>query len=345
MEASRVARALGWESAEERKITTAVSELVRNILKYAGVGEVLIEEIKDEGRGGVQITARDRGPGIADIDAAMSDHFSSGGTLGLGLPGVKRMMDDFEIESAVGDGTTVVTRKWRATSTPPRAIAGRAPLKKVQAKPAKPAGIITVENSPETPSALQDYAFYGRPFRGERVSGDAALVEKRDNFLFLAIIDGLGHGPAASSVAEKAVTFLRQSWKPDVTATLSGLHQALKGTIGAAAGVCVIDTLSHQLRYGGIGNTVARVFGSRDIRLSSAAGTLGHQIRKPKESALELQDQDVLTLYTDGITERFEISDYTQLRLHKARTIATTLVRRYGKDHDDATCLTLRYSR
>ena len=93
-------------------IATAVSELVRNILKYAGSGEIRLRRVKEKAGRGVEIEAVDHGPGISDCEAAMQDHFSSSGTLGLGLPGVKRMMDEFSLESAPGEGTRVTARKW-----------------------------------------------------------------------------------------------------------------------------------------------------------------------------------------------------------------------------------------
>jgi serine/threonine-protein kinase RsbT len=102
----------GFGETPSRMIGTAVSELVRNILKYAGLGECRLRRIEGTGCKGIEIEVSDHGPGIADVDSAMNDHFSSGGTLGLGLPGVKRMMDEFSIESTPGQGTRVTARKW-----------------------------------------------------------------------------------------------------------------------------------------------------------------------------------------------------------------------------------------
>ena len=112
MEARRAATAIGFDAVFCQMIATAVSELANNIVKYAGDGEILIDRI-DAGRQlGIEVAARDRGPGIEDIQLALADHFSSGNSLGLGLPGVKRMMDEFEINSEPGKGTTVTVRKW-----------------------------------------------------------------------------------------------------------------------------------------------------------------------------------------------------------------------------------------
>lgn len=113
LEAGKYAEALGLDEQAKRKVVTAVSEIVRNIIKYAGSGEISIRAIEDGPRIGMEVEARDRGPGIVDLDEAMQDHYSSGGTLGLGLPGVKRMMDQLEIDTAPGKGTRVTIRKWR----------------------------------------------------------------------------------------------------------------------------------------------------------------------------------------------------------------------------------------
>ena len=112
LEATLYARQAGFDETPSQMIATAVSELVRNILKYAGSGEIRLRQIKKPGGRGVEIESLDQGPGIADCEAAMEDHFSSGGTLGLGLPAVKRMMDEFSLESTRGEGTRVTARKW-----------------------------------------------------------------------------------------------------------------------------------------------------------------------------------------------------------------------------------------
>ncbi len=112
LESTLYSREAGFDETPSRMIATAVSELVRNILKYAGTGEIRLRLVKRMGGRGIEIKAIDQGPGIADTEAAMQDHFSSGGTLGMGLPGVKRMMDEFSLESTPGQGTRVTARKW-----------------------------------------------------------------------------------------------------------------------------------------------------------------------------------------------------------------------------------------
>ena len=97
---------------DRTKVEIALLELARNILAHAGGGELLVEPLQDERRSGIAIEARDRGPGIADVEMALRDGFSTAHTLGAGLPGVRRLMDDFEIETSAG-GTRVRAVKWR----------------------------------------------------------------------------------------------------------------------------------------------------------------------------------------------------------------------------------------
>lgn len=113
LEAKKAARTLEFEEHAQQMIATAISELAYNIIKYAGKGRISISQVTHNKRYGIEIVARDRGPGIDNMEQALADHFSSGGTLGLGLPGIKRMMDEFKIESEVGKGTIVTIRKWR----------------------------------------------------------------------------------------------------------------------------------------------------------------------------------------------------------------------------------------
>ena len=112
-EGRTLAARVGFSSSEQVLIATAISEAARNILQYAGKGKIIIELIRDKNREGIQIIAQDNGPGISDIDQALVDGFSSSGGLGLGLPGIKRLMSELEIVSKAGQGTTLTMRRWR----------------------------------------------------------------------------------------------------------------------------------------------------------------------------------------------------------------------------------------
>jgi serine/threonine-protein kinase RsbT len=104
---------LGFPSGDITLIATAISELARNILSYARQGEILIKAINGSNHAGILIVASDKGPGISDLRQALRDGFSTSGSLGLGLPGVRRLMDEFEITSEPMHGTTVKVKKWK----------------------------------------------------------------------------------------------------------------------------------------------------------------------------------------------------------------------------------------
>jgi serine/threonine-protein kinase RsbT len=103
---------MGFERADATKVAAAISELARNILVYAGKGTVTIITNPAAAPPYIKIIASDSGPGIEDLNLAMTDHWTSSGGLGLGLSGSKRLMDDFDIESEIGRGTTVTATKW-----------------------------------------------------------------------------------------------------------------------------------------------------------------------------------------------------------------------------------------
>jgi serine/threonine-protein kinase RsbT len=108
-----LATELGFSTGDATLIATAISELARNIVSYARRGEVTLKIVNGSGRQGISVTASDDGPGIPDIRQAMRDGFSTSGSLGLGLPGVRRLMDEFEITSQPGRGTIVAVKKWK----------------------------------------------------------------------------------------------------------------------------------------------------------------------------------------------------------------------------------------
>jgi serine/threonine-protein kinase RsbT len=104
---------LGFSSGDATLVATSISELARNIVSYARRGEIILKIVHGSNRQGISIVAADSGPGIRDIRQAMRDGFSTSGSLGLGLPGVRRLMDEFEIASEPGKGTIVTVKKWK----------------------------------------------------------------------------------------------------------------------------------------------------------------------------------------------------------------------------------------
>ncbi len=105
--------ALGFGLVDQTKLVTAASEIARNTLDYGGGGELRIECLRDGNRRGLRLSFSDRGPGIPDIERAMTDGYTTGGGLGLGLSGAKRLSSDFAIRSSPGQGTVVILARWK----------------------------------------------------------------------------------------------------------------------------------------------------------------------------------------------------------------------------------------
>ena len=108
----KMASEIGFGELDQTRITTAISELARNIVTHANRGKVVIREIQKGDRRGIEVVCTDDGPGIEDIEAALRDGYTTAGGLGIGMTGAKRLMDEFHVESVVGVGTTVIVKKW-----------------------------------------------------------------------------------------------------------------------------------------------------------------------------------------------------------------------------------------
>jgi serine/threonine-protein kinase RsbT len=111
-EARTMGANLGFSSTDLTLLATAISEVARNITTYAGEGEVVLRVVSEDGRRGIEVLATDEGPGIDDVELAMQDGYTTGNGLGLGLPGTRRLVDDFDLQTTPGAGTTVRLVKW-----------------------------------------------------------------------------------------------------------------------------------------------------------------------------------------------------------------------------------------
>ena len=335
-----VAREAGMDSRRVSAVSTAASEVSRNIVKYAGSGQFSVAQVEEDGRLGVRVVASDRGPGIADVPSALRDHYSTGGTLGLGLPGVKRLMDDLRIETTPGRGTTVTATIWDSGSAVPMRRKGARPavLRSPHAR------TYTLPPSDSRDAGRVSAAARIRPHRGERVSGDAAVLRWVGERVLVSVVDGLGHGPAAADIAGRASQALAEVTVADVTATMELIHERLRPTDGAATAVAIIDPREGSYEAAAVGNVRIRITGAQDNRLEWSGGTLGARYRMPTLHRGHL-GTDTLIMYTDGISDRFSYADYPAVRGDDPAIAARVVVDRFGKDHDDAACLVLRLTR
>jgi hypothetical protein len=271
---------------------------------------------------GVEVVAIDTGPGIADVAAALRDHHSTGGTLGLGLPAVRRMSDEMSVDTAPGVGTTVTARRWatrgEGASNPPQQ---RAPV--------------------EPPVLLVDHGSWVRPAAGHVAGGDLVWIRSGPTHLNVVVIDVLGHGPNAARVA--AALSDRLDAAPEIEP--GKMLGRLSGSeLGCAAAALTVELASGGARFDGIGN-VAGVVVARDgstIDFPSRPGILGSPGVRPLTTHFTLTPGQVVLLASDGVTDLHTAACAPERFNTDPSAFARLVVERYGKSFDDACCAVVR---
>lgn len=171
-------------------------------------------------------------------------------------------------------------------------------------------------------------------------------MEIRSEGVLAAVIDALGHGPEAHRIGVKLGAAL-SAWLPQATppaaqGALATMHETARGTRGAAAAVAWLDTATLRGWVAGVGNVRCRLFGAVTRTIEFDEGVLGQRMRTPRPATFSLNPTDVMMLFSDGVAGRFRRDDYPSLGLDPAPAIAFNVVRRFGKNADDASCAVIR---
>jgi len=173
--------------------------------------------------------------------------------------------------------------------------------------------------------------------------GDTGLIAQDDAACFIALVDVLGHGPEAATVAAVAEAFLAENRREPVAELMQGLHERLKGSRGAVAFLGRLDLANGDFRFAGIGNISAKVFGRDDPRrLASKDGVVGYMMSTPREQSLRLLPRDIVLLCSDGVRDHFDILEHPGLLHGSAETVAGNVLSQFLKGDDDASCLVMR---
>lgn len=312
--ASAAAMAAGLNSSEHATCELLATELATNLVRHAIDGRLLVSVT---GRHAVQIVAVDRGPGIADVDESMKDGFTTASSLGVGLGACRRGASQFDLYSRYGQGTVVMTRVGPAAAKSPGAV--------------EVGGIIT-----------------SHP--GESTAGDGYGLAWEDDRLAIGVVDGLGHGAEAAKARQAALQVLEARAALDSAALLREIDVGLRATRGAAAAVVQIDGWSRQLTFAGMGNVSAHLFRpGADQTLMSRPGILGvgqgvggTPPRLHRFISADWIAPAMLVLHTDGITSRWNLSDYPGADRHHPAILAALIWRDALRGNDDATVVVVR---
>lgn len=292
------------------RLALIVTELATNLLKHAGRGELLVDTFDDREGRGIEFLAIDKGPGIADINRALQDGYSTAGSPGTGLGAVHRLADVFALTSTPGHGTVMVARVAGATGDPRCRFISR--------------GLAVA-------------------YPGEIACGDAWAVGYRGERAFVLMADGLGHGEAAAQAVERAVAVFQEKTYASVEELLHALHRGLGPTRGAALAVAEVDLARGRVIYSGIGNISGTlIFGPSVRRLVTLNGIAGHVASRIRAFTYEFSAPPTLILHTDGVGARWDMNSYPGLRAAHPSLIAGVLYRDCRRSRDDAGVIVLR---
>lgn len=313
--ASSAALAAGLAASDVATCELLAAELATNLVRHAVGGRLLVNV---SGGRAVQIVTVDHGPGIADVAASMIDGYTTTSSLGAGLGACRRGASQFDLYSRPGQGTVVLARVGPAAEEP--------------AGPAEAGGIIS-------------------PHPDESVVGDGYGVTWEGDRMTVGVIDGLGHGVEAAQARQAALEPLERQPALDSAGLLREIDVGLRATRGAAAAIAQIDGWSRRLTFAGMGNVSGRLFGPRgEQALVSRPGILGvgHGLgvtARPRSHRLVTADwraPSVLVLHTDGVTTRWELTDYPSADQHHPVILAALIWRDGRRGNDDATVVVVR---
>ena len=308
--AIRLARDLKLSAQAQGEVAIIATELAGNLARYGRDGRFILQSVRRPEGSFVQMLAVDSGPGIADLRHSLQDGVSTGGTPGTGLGAVRRLSDDFDIYSAAGRGTLVLSRV-RGTR-------------------------------PKTSAPRYHWAAISTPAPKETVCGDVWRIAERDGELVVMVADGLGHGPLAAEAAGRAAQLFDEQPAPQPATFCDRAHQALSGSRGAALAIAHVSGSGH-LRYAGVGNIAGAIVGADGSRgLSSQNGTVGVLLRRVQEFGYEFPEHGVLVMHSDGLTNRWSLDNYQGLAARHPALIAGVLYRDCLRGRDDATIVVIK---
>jgi anti-sigma regulatory factor (Ser/Thr protein kinase) len=302
-----VAQRLGFDETRAGELALLATEASRNVLVHGGGGDVVVSGMGGDGHPVARILALDKGPGIPNVAQAMTDGYSTAGTMGGGMGAMKRLATSLEVFTGRG-GTILLLELGEAAALDKLRIAGLAV-----------------------------------PHPNERFCGDAWAFHHDEDRMKVLLVDGLGHGRDAANAADEAVAAFHKRVELKPGELLSILHDALKKTRGAVAAIAEIRPKEGVLTYAGVGNISAVVLSGGASRcLVSHNGTLGMVTSRIQEFRADWPADTVLVLHSDGLQSRWDLSSYAGLMARHPAVIGAALLRDFRRQRDDASVVVVK---
>lgn len=311
--ARQLADAIGFSDTVSEEIVLVVAELASNLVRHAHGGLLSLTPVTLHDRVGLEIESRDEGPGMPDIEQALTDGYSTLGSLGYGLGTVNRLMDELDLSSVEGHGTRVVCRRWlRSVTTDSAAL------------------------------TQWDIGLFTRARRFAPENGDAYIVKEWNGNLLAGVIDGLGHGHFAQEAALAAQRYVETHYDLPLERIFLGVDRACRATRGVVMALARFDS-TNEVSFAGIGNIEAWIWANSDpIRLIGRRGILGVNEQKIVVQREQWRPGSALVLHSDGLTSKWQGHDFVGLERQPAQIIANRLMRTLAIHDDDATVLVVK---
>ena len=181
-----------------------------------------------------------------------------------------------------------------------------------------------------------------RPLYGNRFCGDACFIKEFGSKILICVVDGLGHGMPAATAAQKAIAYVAENYENGPTEIISGCHQALQGTRGAVMGVALVEPEQSILTYVGVGNIGIRVVAEKNLWPLSTPGIVGGNFGRLKEETVPYHSGDLVIMYSDGISEKFDVFDYPESLHNDPQKLAERIARGFARENDDSIIVVAR---
>ncbi|GAB4093078.1 ATP-binding SpoIIE family protein phosphatase [Flaviaesturariibacter terrae] len=306
-EVHALAVSAGFGTQRLAELDIVVAEVVSNLGKHAGGGEVFVRAIEEKGFQGIELVAVDKGPGIADLKSMMLDGTSTKSTLGHGLGAIQRLADQFQIYTQPAWGTLLLARlfdgDWKAPKT-------RVPVEIRSLVVPKP---------------------------GETACGDGFYAKESREHVKLLLGDGLGHGPEAALAAQKAIEAFRKCPDESPAAILRFIHQEVKRTRGLVATVAVFDIKKKQWSICGVGNIAARFFSPSGPRNHTPYnGIVGLNMPNTlNDQLIPYERGQSLVLCSDGIKTKWDLMALPGILRNDLALLNAALFKEFARQTDD----------
>lgn len=299
---------LGFSPAECEEIALVVCELASNLIKHARGGRISLNSIEAERGVGIQIESEDNGPGICDVERALTDGYSTTDSLGTGLGTVNRLMDELEFRAHPHrEGLHVICQRWRRPSI------NRFKVRELE------------------------FGAATRSYRMLPENGDAIILRQWDGHALTGVIDGLGHGPFAKKAAQAARQYIEQHFDQPLMSLFRGVDRTCRATRGVVMALARFDLDQQKLAIASVGNVEVRLMGSNRSSVIVRRGILGLNAPAPVIAEHPWTSSSILVVHSDGLQAHWQWEGFRDLMREDPGVIALQILRKLGRMDDDAT--------